>query len=63
MSNNFVMYDMVLTQIIQQYNLNLPDAIVGTIPANSFVVYDLPIIASVNALQINPNTLGIPVEY
>jgi len=60
MSNNFVIYDMVLTQIIQEYNL--PSA-TGTPAANSLVVFNLPVTAGVNALNIDPDALGIPVTY
>jgi hypothetical protein len=60
MSNNFVVYDMSLTQIIQAYNL--PSAI-GTPAANSLVIFNLPVTAGVNALDIDPNALGIPVTY
>ena len=61
--SNFVVYDMSLTQIIQTYNLNLPDTIVGTQPANSLVIYNLLTVNGVNALEISSSAFGIPVVY
>jgi hypothetical protein len=60
MSNNFVVYNMPLTQIIQAYNL--PSAS-GTESANTFYLYNLLTVNGVNALRVNPNALGIPVVY
>jgi hypothetical protein len=60
MSNNFVVYDMPLTQIILAYNLR---SLSGNQTDNSFYLYNLLTVNGVNALSVNPDAFGIPVTY